>query len=368
MAILNAAQMRTRALEALERQRTHEKDRAQATRRRNTLWKRMYETAIDGDESIELPNLKPEDVKYFQDAGLKVLQTDIVGDDNKTYKSKLSQLNKVLQQKEDVLAAKENQLNKYEELIFRRSGEEIDRNSLRQWASDYTDFAYVSGFDTWFELDVDDVNVSFSSLTELMELKAAAIRKKIFVFDDQDIDALNDLLCAIALTEKSHLSSEQWENIYLDNDKLSEDMTFLKKEIEEIEKLSECAQSNCIMYGDNAKTLYSISWNDINHENILEAEGYNSNTLFWLASAEGKSTLESLQGIISEHADKGQSRILFEYEICSDNSISIMIVNRIDFEEYFPALSDFFCIVKVLDYKTGKVSGDSESGLFELKW
>jgi hypothetical protein len=368
MSILNAAQMRTRALEALERQRTIEKDRAQATRRRNALWKQMYEAAIDGDISLDQPNLKSEDKNYFEKSGLTVLQIDIIGDDNKTYKSKLNQINKTLQQKEKLLATKERQQDKYEDLIFFRNGDEIDRDLLRQWAINYTDFAYISGFDDWFDLDSDEVNVSFSSLTELMELKATAIERKNSDCSDQDIEVIDELIYAIELTEKSYLSSEQWENIALDNDKLSEDISFLKKEIEELEKLSECAQSNCIMYGDNAKTLYSISWTDINHENILESEGYNSNTLFWLATAEGKSTLESVQLMISNAADKGQSKITFAYEKDQDHSLLLTMANNEDIWEVFPTLFDLFSIVKLLDYKVVKLSTTSETGEFELHW
>ena len=368
MAILNAAQMRTRALEALERQRTIEKDRVQATRRRNAIWKKMYEAAIAGDISLHQPNLKSEDKTYFENLGLTVLQIDIVGDDNKTYKSKLSQINKTLQQKENLLVAKERQRDKYEDLIFWRSGDEIDRDLLRQWVSNYTDFAYISGFQNWFDLDSDEVNVGFSSLTELMELKAAAIEKKSCDCSEQDIEVLDELIYAIALTEKSYLSSEQLENISLDNDKLSEDITFLRKEIEELEELSECAQSNLIMYGDSAKTIYSISWNKVDYQSDFELEGYNSNTLLWLSSADGRAALKNIGIIIADAADKGQSKIFFEYENCSDNSLAIMIVNRTDFEEYFQNLPDFFCIVKVLNYKICKVNGNSESGLFELNW
>ena len=208
----------------------------------------------------------------------------------------------------------------------------------------------------------------FSSLTELMELKAAAMKRKSCDCSDQDIEVLDELIYAIALTEKSYLSPEQWENISLDNDKLSEDITFLRKEIEELEELSECAQSNLIMYGDSAKTIYSISWNKVDYQSDFELEGYNSNTLLWLSSADGRAALKNIGIIIADAADKGQSKIFFEYENCSDNSLAIMIVNRTDFEEYFQNLPDFFCIVKVLNYKICKVNGNSESGLFELNW
>jgi uncharacterized small protein (DUF1192 family) len=323
----------------------------QDQKRRMELWKKLYLTAINGNDFYDAINIDFSDINYFSKLGFAVSDIYTRKEDFKNLNNRRNQIIGLLDKKHERIFDLDDQILNYES-----NPDGLDLELLEKWVSKNSFHAFACGMEKWFDLDRPySSELVISDLYEIEKLTIENLNKS--KLPDR-IEVLNSLLAIVRKIINSRKS------IYK-IDEMTERLQTLKAEVERLTLELDQIDFNKDYQNDRKiKSITRFGWSDIIISGgVCDFAGYSYQSLRWFCSKLAQEGFENFEEDVKSLASKGHREMVLRIKKYIN---SFCVINdKGCFESNFPSWFDFRESFSLLGYS---VSDRDDSWYVKINW
>jgi len=303
----------------------------------SSVWDEIYKSAANGNTKKEFSNLSRDCVEYFSSEKNEIFKINNNVTESSSINDKVFEIESELEGLIEIKKLYDSHIEALKTLpsyIY-----------LEHWLKNNLDLAVKNDFSEWVGYKFSAIElVNLEIVEEFIFNVEKIIKSKKDSENQTKYIKLNEILHQV-LIDLQEQNSEDFQFTIVDNiDELIEGQEL---------KLSALKAKNEYAAESEKKRTYLFSWSkNYDSNKIRNHSSYTVNSLAWLSSSDGQSSLEKIEDLFLSYAKKGKKSLTFFAEIKLRQPFLNLVAENKIYE--FVTLFDFERVFSLLGYLVEK--------------